>query len=165
MNTKHELWSIIEQAKLIIVEEECLDSFFMDDKIMEDSAKEEDEMSLESQQLQETLTTDSGKWTDHLLKKVPVGNLADNGSDTDSSFCQEAWEGRNREMKKWWHFQMNVEAYTKQADEGRKPLGMIFLQPRQADQNMLNLRTCCLSVIGAVIVAMILMMKRICSKS
>ena len=35
MNTKHELWSIIEQAKLRIVEEECLDSFFMDDKIME----------------------------------------------------------------------------------------------------------------------------------
>ena len=33
MSTDHELWKIFEQAKLRIVEEECLDSFFMDDKI------------------------------------------------------------------------------------------------------------------------------------
>ena len=35
MNTKHELWEIIEKAKLRIVEEESLDSFFLDEKIKE----------------------------------------------------------------------------------------------------------------------------------
>ena len=74
---------------------------------------------------QATLTTGTGKWSDHFLKEFPFQNLAENGSDTDSSFCQEQWEGRNREMKKDWHFQRNVYVYTKQADEGRKPLGMI----------------------------------------
>ena len=33
MNTKHELWLIIEKAKLRIVEEDSLDSFFLDEKI------------------------------------------------------------------------------------------------------------------------------------
>ena len=83
-------------------------------------------MSLEPEQLQKTLTTGTGKWTDYQLKEFPVGNLADNGSSTDTSFCEEMWEGTNRRMKKLRHFQRNVEVYTKQADEGRKPLGMII---------------------------------------
>ena len=82
-------------------------------------------MSLEPEQLQETLTTGTGKWTDYRLKGFPVENLADNGSSTDTSFCEEMWEGTNRRMKKLRHFQKNVEVYTKRADEGRTPLGMI----------------------------------------
>ena len=34
LNTDHELWKMIQRAKLRIAEEESLDSFFMDDKIM-----------------------------------------------------------------------------------------------------------------------------------
>ena len=35
MNIKHELWEIIEKAKLSIVKKQSLDSFFLDEKIKE----------------------------------------------------------------------------------------------------------------------------------
>ena len=83
------------------------------------------------------LTVKTGKWSDHRYRDVDFldyDGFNVNGSDTDTSYATEEWEGNNHLKKKFWHSERFVEKVTHKVLIEGEPLDEVLPERKKKKQ-------------------------------